>query len=366
MFDGKVAVLWIRPMFHRVRQMAVRPASLAKDLFAGFLSYYQRAPLLIKAVFWAVLIWGPGLSLPSLLSNFRQATPPGIPDQIIIGLHLPLGTVPVLIMWLWFPNASVTFGQQMKKVISMQSFKELDIKQPWHLPASVAIAGVSIIPFVVGLASDDIIEWFEVTTPFNWGWGVLVLLVGVQVVIAVLTAFRMLTFFRWFTSNIRSRLNLEPIHPDGCGGMGFVGAMIWRLTVFAVLIGIWSLYTLVTSYYRNSGGLSLMEMSPGLILNAVILLVAVQSLSFAFLVVPTFITHKAMVRERDRYLENLHDHLLDAAPSLKTAMISDGLLILKNFPTLPFTSGQLRVLSGLSAMPTYLSAVPPILEFLRG
>jgi len=355
-------------MFLRLRQLAVRLASLAKDLFAVPFGYYQKAPLLTKALFWAVLIWGPASSLPFLLSDyydFKQVTPVGTSDLMIIGLHIPLATMPILITWLWFPNATITFSQHMKKVVSFQPFKELNIKRPWYLPASVGIASIGTIPFMIGLANDEIIEWFEVTTPFDWGWGVVFLLVGFQGVIAVLTLFRMLSFFLWFTKGVWSGLKLQPIHPDGCGGMGFVGSMIWRLTGFAVVIGIWSVYTLAASYYRNSGSQSPMEMSPGLVLNSVILLTTVQTLAFAFLFIPTFITHKAMVRERDRVIENLNDHLLAAAPSLKTAMISDGLLILKNFPTWPYTGSQLRLLSGLSAMPTYLGVVQPILQVLR-
>src|SRR3989304_2944683 len=92
MIGRKVHCPGVRRMFHWVRRLAVRPVSLGKHLFAGFLGYYEKAPLLARALLWAFLIWGTGLALLSLVSNyydFEQVTPVGTADLIIIGLHIP-------------------------------------------------------------------------------------------------------------------------------------------------------------------------------------------------------------------------------------------------------------------------------------
>ncbi|HTK09414.1 MAG TPA: hypothetical protein VL485_19745, partial [Ktedonobacteraceae bacterium] len=111
---------------------------------------------------------------------------------------------------------------------------------------------------------------------------------GVSVVRLLLT----LIFTNWLFSHFL--LQIKPLHPDGAGGLGAMGRLLWA----SVSILLWEALLLVASVLsRNLYWLSLSEM----ILLGAIYVVLTPALLIGWLIVP----HHMMVKTRDEMLQPL-------------------------------------------------------------
>ena len=167
-----------------------------------------------------------------------------------ISAHIPLVTIPVLILWLWFPAEYERFVAKINGVARTRQPRR-DIMAWWEWLVGLTIVAALTRPFLDGVAADAAVEWFDFV---RWGWILALILAGGLSVLAAVALIRVTRFVLWFVKVAKEGLQVNPIDPDGCGGLGFVGVTFGKLTLIAVVLGLWVFYAAIfTYYYANQG-----------------------------------------------------------------------------------------------------------------
>ena len=116
------------------------------------------------------------------------------------------------------------------------------------------------------------------------------------------------------------------------------------------------------------------DIAEGLIGNVIILLIVYFVLIFVFLIFPTYITHGAMVRERDNFLDDLSGRI-DEAPEATNSPDKSGqhdvhqlmawyLAVKQFYPVMPFTATQWRILRTIAALPPLVGILSGMFQLL--
>lgn len=286
-----------------------------------------------------------------------------------------VATVPIFTTWLWFPQEVRRFSDQLKCQQDKSKFVPIDIKKRRnvHYLAATSITLVGMIPFSLGLGNDRLLDWFEQAGIA--GWTLLFLLIGVQTILCVLTLIRILEFLIWFLGRLREPIRIRPLHPDECGGLGFIGDTFGKLALFATTMGFFMVWGMFVTIRWNNQNAGLGELAIGLILNIVLLVSAYFVLVGAFLFLPTLSTRKAMVRERGLKLREVSDEYerkivestlsYDQKTSVMQQYGQQHAFVRSTYPTLPFPIKRWWGLQILSALPPLISFQGLFFQFLQ-
>ncbi len=174
-----------------------------------------------------------------------------------------------------------------------------------------------------------------------------------------------------FTNSLFSRFSLQikPLHPDGAGGFGAMGYLLWM----SVSILLWEVLLLVASVLaRNLIWLSLWEM----ILLGAIYLALTPALLIGWLLVP----HSMMLKARNKLLQPLTDEyqqallhslsvheddtrtLLNQTRRL-TALKQQYDLVLEGFPVWPLETRALSRLGVTVILPLLIPVLTSLITF---
>lgn len=174
-------------------------------------------------------------------------------------------------------------------------------------------------------------------------------------------------------------VQVNPLHPDGAGGLGAIGRMLSRyvsiLAAFALLISLGRVF----SYYAHQQELILGRSEVWMFLAACALL---PLFLWGWLWVP----HKAMVQCRDSKLVTLAEEFLRAIPDkypsplIDTGMIKESTdrlaelkrpyelheLLKKTYPTWPISFPQVKSLVAIMSTPVITRFLPYAIDYLLG
>jgi len=234
----------------------------------------------------------------------------------------------------------------------------------------VAIAGV---PLYFGLRGDAIVEWWEAVG--LWGWAFPLLIIAIRALLLTVTMLRVLQFIAWLGKQLEPGIIVHPLDPDACGGLGFLGATLRRLALFAFIVGLWLAAHLWNTYDYNHQGHSLDEIAIGLAINAPVLLIIYIVFGWAIVVRPTMLTHRAMVKERDGLLRAVSErfetavkHPDQSPPTRVTRMqrlLTEHSLIRASYPVWPFSLFQMRGLSLISILPPAIGIAAAVIQIFK-
>ena len=309
-----------------IRHLACKTLGHLNMRIKDLVTRLRSAPTPLKAVTLAALLWSVFYYFPvfALRDNYltRAEDPLSATELFFYLLNIPLATIPIMAVWLWFPRTAERFAKMLRSV-SRASVDLPRVNRTWHWPLAAGIAGTSVVVFYLELRADSTTEWFEVS---GWiGLSAFLVAFGVQVALTAVTLLRNLHIIVWLRLVIRQGLNLDPLHPDGSGGLGFVGSMIAGMTLFAVSLGAWAVYAIASAYFVRNNSPPISEIPVASMVAWAILIFAYIFLVCGILGYPTLIIHRAMVHERDRLLNNLRERHVDSRedPALVTSERSD-------------------------------------------
>ena len=115
---------------------------------------------IIAILYWALLLFPPIWLLRSrYIETANVVDPAGVAYVGVTLGNLILATLPWLVLWFWLPKASADLEESLRKV-SNGELKPLVLSAGWHAPASIIGATILIAPFLSGLSSDPIVEWW--------------------------------------------------------------------------------------------------------------------------------------------------------------------------------------------------------------
>jgi hypothetical protein len=165
-------------------------------------------------------------------------------------------------------------------------------------------------------------------------------------------------------------IQIQPLHPDGSGGLGALGSILW----VSVVIMLWDALLLGTALLSNNvHWFSPLEM----FLLAAIYVALTPSLLVGWLVLP----HRVMVKARDKALQPLADAfqqtLIQSMPSAEhdtrsvvattrqlTALKQRYDLVRDTFPTWPLEVNGLSRLAVTAILPALLPLILPLIASL--
>ena len=336
--------------------------------------FNKSIPLLLRAVYWTALYVALLWYLPAaLLRSAGSVDPFGIDAVVVSVSNTVLGTLPVFAVWLWFPDMSTSLVNQLREVSRADKLDDLNVRRNWHMPASIAIVAIPVGPLYFGLSGDAIVEWWEAVG--WWGWAYIWLITGFRAVLLAVTALRVLSFFAWLEKQLAPGIIVRPLDPDGCGGLGFLGSLLMRLALFAIVFGLWLAANLWNIYNYNHQGRPLDDIAIGLAVTAVVLLMIYMVFGWAIAVRPTLLAHRAMVKERDSLLteisarfETAVNHPEQSPPTRVARMqrlVTEHSLIRASYPVWPFSLIQLRGLSVISILPPAIGIAAAVIQIFN-
>jgi len=205
----------------------------------------------------------------------------------------------------------------------------------------------------------------------------LLLLIGLNVYPLISFALRTLITvieFRAFFGNRNSITAIHPLHPDGCGGFGALGAFATQLSFLVVIMGFWAVG--FTFFPMLGGAPPQLNFLIAMIYAAYIIAVPIG------LITPLWSAHKAMQRFRDSKLSTISHELeklvtssigrlgrMRRAPSVKTLQANVDKMehlrqmyqfVLSTTPVWPISFLTIKNFSVTAALPM----APGILSFI--
>jgi hypothetical protein len=171
-------------------------------------------------------------------------------------------------------------------------------------------------------------------------------------------------------------IQVNPLHPDGAGGLGAIGRMLSRyvsvIVAFALLVALGRVF----SYYAHRQELILGR-------SEVLMFSVACALLPLFLWGWLWIPHKAMVQCRDSKLMTLAEEFLRAipdkypSPPIDTAMIKESTdrlaelkrpyeLLKETYPTWPISFRQVKSLVAIMSAPFITTLLPYAIDYLLG
>jgi hypothetical protein len=275
--------------------------------------------------------------------------------------------VAALILLMWLPKAKTLLVNQLR-------FKSIEpsIHRKWHLPVAVVIAGVGMAPFAIGLDRDAIFEWWEV---FGfWGWIVALAPVVFTVVLNILVLLQVMHLIKWLLGNLPDLLDVKPLAPDGSGGLEELGRVITGLALYALSMGLWmAIQNGIALPLWNNKGREWTEISGGLVLNGILLLMVYSVLVYFLLIMPAWRIRRVMLKSRDIQLNRVSDEFVrvlgDTEPdprrrlSLMVGLRREHDMIKDTFPAFPFTVPRLRLLTVITSSPPIIGTISLTFQF---
>lgn len=323
--------------------------------------------LLITTVWYSIWGLGPQILFRSTYLDPASDTtatldPFSLHGHVVTASLYLLNGLPVFTVYMWFKGAAQSLETQLKKDSISDLKTPVVTRRKWDYIVSLAIVLPLLIPFSLGVANDQIVTWWESLGILSWIW------VELSFVIfgwfLFLTLFSILHFWIWLHQELRRDLKIRPLSADGAGGLGMIGGIITRLTIFAIVMGIsFGWLVLVNIYVLNAG---LQEIATGMIVHAVMMFVLYVFLLSGLLLIPTMLVRKVMVRQRDARLQPLVDRfnlLMESRGNNQARVVemqsvfAEYQLVRQNSPTLPFSVPNLRSLQALALIPPVIPLI---------
>ena len=259
-------------------------------------------------------------------------------------------------VWMWFPDAIKRFsGDLERSATAFEAPEPTQFQKWWHWPSAGIVAIVTALLSSSMLANDVIIEWMERIG--TRGFVFFGILMAVQALLATIILLRILHFILWYRSTLTGGLKIRPTDPDGQGGLGFVGAMFGRLTIFALSMGLWAFWFVALGFFRNHNG----DLDSGnigfFVVNVVAVVVTYVTLVGIILVYPTVMTRRLMVRARDGFL------MSETKLSHEVDRVSRYFLIKQYYPVSPFPAWQWAILRLLSLLPPVVGVLSAMTQW---
>jgi hypothetical protein len=230
---------------------------------------------------------------------------------------------------------------------------------------TVAVLYVGLYVFLTTSDGENAINVFEAAG--GWAWLFPVIYVSVPLLIGVVFVLRLRYFGRWLTRQLNQGLKVHPLHPDGCGGLSFIGSTIQRLALFAVFIGLWLIWKLVHSANFQWSIIAGVLLGVGMIVYLL--------LSWLLVFVPTWSIHRQMERTRSEILRERSTQFEDAVGRknisdeqrtiLMQTLRAQYDIIKEVYPVWPFTLPQWLGLRILSILPPVIASVVSVVQALN-
>lgn len=324
-----------------------------------------------------------GLFLLAPLGWDRETFFPAYPVLTFVGL-MYLAQTPTWIYSLWQPVAIHRFREQFVQAMlpnddAVGESEWLDTKSSWRLYA--AYSAVQGIPLVAILAAGQIgrITW--------WLYGVPHLAFMVALAVTVVSG---AANVRWQWRALgKNELGVLPLHPDGCGGLSFLGNFYVKIYMHGVYLALYLAFTMGVVAAHADQLLPRLEQE-GLIfiLRAALVVFAVTYVAVVYLLVirPTRWIQAAMRKPRDRILigvagevDRLQTSLSDLISVKSThgaaqfKQVDDEIQSLRNlyqsvqatYPTSPFSLTWLRGIQISTVLPLLVGAVPLVIALMK-
>lgn len=170
-------------------------------------------------------------------------------------------------------------------------------------------------------------------------------------------------------------IQVNPLHPDGAGGLGAIGRILSRFVNATVAFALLASVGRLLSYGRYR------ELHLGR--SEVLMLLMASTLLPLFLWGWLWIPHKAMIQYRDSKLMILAKEFLRAVPDRYTSAPIDTVtikestdrlaelkksyeLLKETYPTWPMSFRRVNSLVALASTPFITTFLPPFIDYLRG
>ncbi len=189
----------------------------------------------------------------------------------------------------------------------------------------------------------------------------------IKICLALLSTYRLFGSFN---------IQVNPLHPDGAGGLGAIGRMLSRYVSITVAFALLVAAGRVFSYYAHQRELYLGRSEVWMFLVACAF---IPLFLWGWLWVP----HKAMVQCRDSKLMGLAEEFLRAIPNkypsrpIDTAMMKESTdrlaelkrpyeLLKETYPTWPISFRQVKSLVAIMSTPFITTLLPYAIDYLLG
>jgi len=128
-----------------------------------------------------------------------------------------------------------------------------------------------------------------------------------------LAAYMIVTIFILKNMSKQSRIKVDPFHQDGCGGLADIGNLaffnIYPIILVGLLISIWIVTDYFTPYFNSQFGI--------FALIHILTLLLYLTLSSIMFLLPIFMFHKLMVKERNKFLNTISEKFNQIYQSLE-------------------------------------------------
>lgn len=378
--------------------IGVRPAAkavnseISQSINDPIYNFIQKLP--VSGVWWLILLiclvvyLAVGLTIDHLYPNAHDLLGIRDPAEILNGINVWVIFVPMAwAYYRWQPAAVLkSFKELEKQGVISSSYKKTDIPITVKLQKNLGSHWVQVLAIIATLISGLYLHFMVIPNQKDTLGGLvdmwyytplaetffLILYVPASYVVFVfalrvlITAITINQFFK----SPGVILNLYPLHPDKCGGMGKVGLLVNRTLLIVVLVPIW--ITIFSLYTVIAGGASQFPLA--LIVYFVYILIVPIILAF-----PLWQPHMAMMEYKSRRLFSISKELLDLEKDIARMEkeqdwngVAEKLenykrlqevynVLDKNIPVWPISAPDLRSFSAIAGSPIVLGFISNVL-----
>ena len=357
---------------------------LLKSL-ADRLKQSQNKIVIVAAIVTSLVIFG-----GHILAGYRYDLRSLLTGFDLTWVLVSLVIVPLVFMaYLWMPAMIVEIFNSLEVNNMIISKPQSDIETDpdtykdllKELAATVSSPWITLVGFagvvIYWLYTLQVVVPITLTIPFLarrpvWLIVLILVILSPAVYAGVLTLIRMLILIT-FTNKLfkRFELQINPLHPDGCGGLGSLGRVLAISMLMATFLGATAVG--ISIAYRSVGLDPLSHLEP---LGAAILYVTLTPI---ILIAWLWTPHNAMLASRNATLQPLAAEFLQTIQQSKTLVKEDidkikrstdklteirrqYELIVDTFPVWPIRLGLLRSLVATASLPFLTSIISVIVD----
>ena len=265
---------------------------------------------------------------------------------------------PAFVLWFWRSTLSSRLKTGLKRVIPNRVVPQLRLTRAWHVPISLAVVafyGIHTNLAGLGYRLKPIVN-SDPTAAAAATW---VVDFGISIFFISMSVLYYMHLVRWFKSQIKGGIRVEPLHPDRCGGLHFVGSMFLKFVVFIV---VFSLFTICFYFWQRSPAVIYMAIA-GILYLVVI---------WYFVIDPLELVHNRMKDNRDDLLAQISSGFTKEIRKTKTNSERKSLalqriqenhnIVRATYPLWPLTLPSGVILRVMTILPPVVGAIVSIIE----